>query len=86
MERKNGLLSQRMTRREALVSMAAGVVAGALGLSACGKSKQSEQMEDVPQAQGKVTCRRNPKNGDEISCARHVFYKKRLAQQRHEAY
>ena len=67
MERKNGLLSQRMTRREALGSMAAGVVAGALGLSACGKSKQSEQMEDVPQAQGKVTCRRNPKNGDEIS-------------------
>ena len=67
MEQKGSLLSRRMTRREALGSMAAGVVAGALGLSACGNAKKSEPMADVEQVQGKVTCRRNPKNGDEIS-------------------
>lgn len=67
MEQKGSLLSRLMTRREALGSMAAGVVAGALGLSACGNAKKSEPMADVEQVQGKVTCRRNPKNGDQIS-------------------
>ena len=66
-KKNNSLLSKLMTRREALASMAAGITAGAFGLSACGESQKSEPMADVPQVQGKVSCRRNPRNGDQIS-------------------
>ena len=66
-KKNNSLLSKLMTRREALASMTAGVTAGIFGLSSCGKAQHSDQMADLPQTNGKVSCRRNPRNGDEVS-------------------
>lgn len=64
---KKSIFSHLMTRREAIGSMAVGVAAGALGLSACRRSGRESEPEAVPQVKGHVSCRRNPKNGDEVS-------------------
>ena len=63
---KKNILSTPMTRAEALRSMAAGVVAGAFGLSACSEQKRTEQVT-IAGKDGRVSLKRNPRNGDEVS-------------------
>ena len=64
----DGLLRRRMTREEALRSIAAGVVAGTLGLAACSSERKPQtEVPAAPAAGGRVTLRRNMRNGDEVS-------------------
>ena len=65
-DQKKNILSTPMTRAEALRSMAAGVVAGAFGLSACSEPKRTEQVT-IAGKDGRVSLKRNPRNGDEVS-------------------
>ena len=64
----DGLLRRRMTREEALRSIAAGVVAGTVGLEACSSERKPQtEVPAAPAAGGRVTLRRNMRNGDEVS-------------------
>lgn len=69
---KQSIFSIPMTRAEALRGMVAGAAAGALGLAACRGGGSREGGEDrVPvqpvAGEGRVTLRRNGRNGDEVS-------------------
>ena len=57
-----------MTRAEAIRNIAAGVAAGTLGLAACSPERRvSAPQTPVASADGRVTLRRNMRNGDEVS-------------------
>ena len=60
------IFSEPISRAEALRRMGAALAVGTLGLSACG-SRSETLPQTVNAAEGKVSRRRNPRNGDEVS-------------------
>ena len=66
MKQSRYIFSEPISRAEALRRMAAAVTVGALGLSSCNNTP-SASPQTVSAAEGKVSRRRNPRNGDEVS-------------------
>ncbi|MBR7096639.1 MAG: aldo/keto reductase, partial [Alistipes sp.] len=66
MKHSRYIFSEPISRAEALRRMAAAVTVGALGLSGCNPTPSATPVT-VGAAEGKVSRRRNPRNGDEVS-------------------
>ena len=66
MKHSRYIFPEPISRAEALRRMAAAVTVGALGLSGCNPTPSATPVT-VGAAEGKVSRRRNPRNGDEVS-------------------